>query len=408
MKKLLIFDVEVLNLVMCNMIKKLNSQKFKIALPVLVVTTAVCLFVSDGTAYAQNEFSFDDMRVSMPDEQDLNTPQMAAPQQSLPQPQVQPQAQQNVVVLENSQSTPNMDDIRLDINTLDDAIDPIEMQLEPVDIAPSPQELEEQIRREAYDAAITGLFPLRPDQIRDVLRQYNETEEAVKTPITGMPTPINSVKTVSLDPGVEPLVINTSYGFVTTLNSLDVTGAPWPIGWISWAGNFEVSQPEEGGYSIRIMPLDKFAYGNLVVRFLTLKTPVTFTLRASQSEVDYRVDLRIPEQGPFAQASIIQGGGSDFSAGDTTITSILDGTAPNGSEKLAVSGVDGRTSAYKLSGMTYVRTPLTLLSPGWRSSASSADGMNVYVLNDASVLLLSDKGNFFRAHLKEAEDLFDE
>lgn len=383
---------------MCSMIKKLNYRNVKLTSPILAVVGALCLLNHPSDAFAQNEFSFDDMRVSMPAEEELTTPK--APIQ-------RPKASQQAVAPEAA-AAPNMDDIRLDIGTLDDEIDPIEMELEPVDMAPSPQELEEQIRREAYDAAITGLFPLRPDQIRDVLRQYNQTEEAVKSPITGMPTPSNSVKTVSLDPGVEPLVINTSHGFVTTLNALDVTGAPWPIGWISWAGNFEVSQPEEGGYSIRIMPLDKFAYGNIVVRFLTLKTPVTFTLRASQTDVDYRVDLRIPEQGPFAQASIIQGGGSDFTAGDTKITSILDGTAPNGSEKLAVSGVDGRTTAYKLSGMTYVRTPLTLLSPGWRSSASSADGMNVYVLNDASVLLLSDKGNFFRAHLTEAEDLFDE
>ena len=61
-----------------------------------------------------------------------------------------------------------------------------------------------------------------------------------------------------------------------------------------------------------------------------------------------------------------------------------------------------------MSGTTYVRTPLTLLSPAWQSSVSSADGMNVYALTAAPVLLLSDGGEFARATLKEKEDLLDE
>jgi hypothetical protein len=76
--------------------------------------------------------------------------------------------------------------------------------------------------------------------------------------------------------------------------------------------------------------------------------------------------------------------------------------------KLNVSGVDGRTTAYSSGGQTYVRTPLTLLSPAWKSSVSSADGMNVYVLSSAPVLLLSDEGESMRATLTEKEDLLDE
>ena len=61
-----------------------------------------------------------------------------------------------------------------------------------------------------------------------------------------------------------------------------------------------------------------------------------------------------------------------------------------------------------MGGTTYVRTPLTLLSPAWQSSVSSADGMNVYALTNAPVLLLSDGGEFQRAILKEKEDLLDD
>lgn len=268
-------------------------------------------------------------------------------------------------------------------------------------------ELEDEIRREAFDAAITGLFPLEPDQIKGLLVKYDTTKRIVKEAIHGIPEPQVNVATVSLDPGIPPLAIKTATGHVTTLNILDITGAPWPIQDVSWAGDFEVTEPEEGGHVLRITPLEQAAYGNMSIRLLTLKTPVTVMLRTSKEEVQYRVDARISEYGPFAQAPLIDGG-AERVAGNSLITSILDGVPPNGAERLDVSGVDGRTTAYNINGMTYVRTPLTLLSPGWEQSVSSADGLNVYALNQTPVLLLSDKGRFMRAGLKVSKDLLDE
>ncbi len=269
------------------------------------------------------------------------------------------------------------------------------------------EELEEEIRREAFDAAITGLFPLRPDQIRTLLREYDATQRAVEEPVFGVPTPQVNVETVSLDPGVKPMVITTATGHVTTLNILDITGAPWPVQDISWAGDFEIIEPEEGEHIIRITPLATAAYGNMSIRLLTLKTPVTIMLKTSKNEVQYRVDARIPEYGPFATAPLIQGG-TERVAGNRLITSVLDGVMPEGARKMSVSGVDGRTSAYTLNGLTYLRTPLTLLSPGWEQSVSSADGMNVYALSQTPVLLLSDNGRFVRANVNNAKGLSDE
>jgi intracellular multiplication protein IcmK len=269
------------------------------------------------------------------------------------------------------------------------------------------EELEEEIRREAYDAAITGLFPMKPDQIRALLRAYDSTQRAVQEPVFGVPTPQVSVATVSLDPGVKPMIITTATGHVTTLNILDITGAPWPVQDISWAGDFEVIEPEQGEHVIRITPLATAAYGNMSIRLLTLKTPVTIMLKTSKDEVQYRVDARIPEYGPFATAPLIQGG-TERVAGNKLITSVLDGVVPDGARKLSVSGVDGRTSAYAFNGLTYLRTPLTLLSPGWEQSVSSADGMNVYALSQSPVMLLSDNGQFVRANVNDSKGLFDE
>ena len=267
--------------------------------------------------------------------------------------------------------------------------------------------LQEEIRSEAYDAAITGMFPLSPGQIEGLLKRYDDTQEAAKTPPYDNPKPEISVQNISLDPGVAPPVIKTAIGNVTTLNILDATGAPWPVQDVTWAGDYEIVEPEQGGHIIRITPMSHFARGNIVIRMLTLKTPLTLTLETGRDVVQYRVDARIPEYGPFATTPIMQGGKS-LVAGTPELTSILDGTAPGGAVKLDVSGVDGRTTAYSMGGTTYIRTPLTLLSPAWQSSVSSADGMNVYALTNAPVLLLSDGGEFQRAILKEKEDLLDE
>ncbi len=267
--------------------------------------------------------------------------------------------------------------------------------------------LKDGIRRDAFDAAITGMFPLSPDQIKTLIGKYDETQKAVDAPPYDAPKPEISVTNISLDPGVMPPTIKTAVGNVTTLNILDATGAPWPVQDVTWAGDFEIVEPEQGGHIIRITPMAQFARGNIVIRLLTLKTPLTLTLETSREVVQYRVDARVPEYGPFANAPLMQGGKS-MVAGDATLTGLLDGVAGTGMVKLNVSGVDGRTTAYASGGQTYVRTPLTLLSPAWKSSVSSADGMNVYVLSSAPVLLLSDEGEFLRATLTEKEDLLDE
>lgn len=266
----------------------------------------------------------------------------------------------------------------------------------------SKEEIEAEVREKSYTAAVTGLLPLNPGDIRRLLQRYDETRQAVEVPVYPYPQPEVAVETVSLDPGATPPVIKAGVGHVTTLNMMDASGQPWPIQDISWAGNFEVLQPETGSHVVRITPMSDFAYGNVSVRLLKLSTPVTFTIKTQRDVVQYRFDARIPEFGPYADIPIVEGGLS-IVAGNAAINEILDGVTPDGATKMAVSGVDGRTTAYDYEAMTYLRTPLTLLSPGWRHSVSSADGMNVYALANAPVLLLSDRGRVVRARVSQKE-----
>lgn len=266
----------------------------------------------------------------------------------------------------------------------------------------SEEEIRAEVREDAFNAALTGILPMEPEEIRKTLKRYDQTQEASEIPIYPYPEPEVVVKNVSLDPGVRPVEIKLATGHVTTLNIVDISGAPWPVQDVTWAGNFEVVQPEAGGHVIRITPMSEFAYGNISVRLIELKTPITFVLKTHRDGVYYRIDARLPQYGPMATPPLIDGGVT-IAAGDASMTSVLDGVPPQSAKKLEVTGVDGRTTAFNVDGKIYVRTPLTLLSPTWTGSVKSADGMNVYTLARAPVLLLSDQGRMVRARLSEKE-----
>lgn len=271
------------------------------------------------------------------------------------------------------------------------------------------KQLEDEFRKGAFQAALDNILPLRPDEIRTLLERHDRTVESVELPVHPYPRPETVVQNVSLDPGSAPLVIKLAFGYVTTISMVDSSGAPWPFEDISWVGNFEIQgqTEKETTHIIRVSPSSDFSHGNISVRMIGLDTPVVFTLETNRDFVYYRFDAVLPGNGPYASAPLMQPG-ITLASGDVDMSAALSGVMPDGAVKLAITGADGRTSAFKYNNYTYVRTPLTLLSPGWQSSVASADGTKVYALTDAPVLLLSDKGRMIRAYLTEREEVLDE
>lgn len=283
--------------------------------------------------------------------------------------------------------------------------DQIDMQINEVLIKETPEEKKEreaklhaELKEKSYQAAQDGFMPMTEDEIRRLLSHLRTTQEAIQTPIAVPPTPEVHVEEVSLDPASPPPVIQLAVGNVTTLTFLDMTGEPWPVVDMAHGGEFEVKPPEPGGHVVRIIPLKEFGTGNVSIRLLDFKTPVTFELRSGGDIVHYRYDARIPEIGPNGRVPIMtQKVG--ISAGDKTIISVLEGVLPENAKELEVSGVDGRTTAYEVGKTVLVRTPLTMLSPAWTASVSSADGMNVYSIPNTPVILLSKQGEMVKVKL---------
>lgn len=265
-------------------------------------------------------------------------------------------------------------------------------------------ELENEMRARAFKAAIEKALPMRPAEIRRMLELYDETVQATETPIYPDPDPESSFVTASLDPGTKPVTVKAALGNVTTVSIVDITGQPWPIQDLTWAGDFQVEQPEAGSHMLRITPTSKFATGNVSLRLIGLNPPVIFSLRTERKTVHVRLDVQIPEVGPKGivppvDTPVATRAGNDF------MTSVLTGgmKSNDGVNRMKVEGVDGRTTAYDQGNMIYVRTPYTMLSPAWSQSVQSADGTKVYALDYTPVILLSDKGKMVKAYLSRKE-----
>lgn len=245
------------------------------------------------------------------------------------------------------------------------------------------------IDNKAFKDMTRNIYPLNPEQIVQLKQTYQTQEYAQASPVGVPPKPTATSQFVNLSPGSTPPVIRLSQGFVSSLVFLDSTGAPWPI------QAYDLGDPsafnivwDKTSNTLMIQASKLYNYGNLAVRLRGLNTPVMLTLIPGQKAVDYRVDLRIQGYGPNAKSMPMEEA-LPPSANDLLLH-VLDGVPPAGSQRLVVSGGDAR--AWLFNEKMYVRTNLTILSPGWLASMTSADGMHAYEMQKSPVLLISWHG----------------
>ena len=241
----------------------------------------------------------------------------------------------------------------------------------------------------AFDGVTKQLFPLKPDEILRIKQLYHTNEFAQAASAGTPPKPTATSQFVNLSPGSTPPVIRLSQGVVSSLVFLDSTGAPWPI------SAYDLGDPaafniqwDRTSNTLMIQSNKLYTYGNIAVRLQGLNTPVMLTLIPGQKAVDYRVDMRVQGYGPNAKSMPMEEGIPP--AASDILLHILDGVPPEGSERLVVSGGDAR--AWILKDKMFVRTILTILSPGWIGSMTSADGTHAYEMQKSPVLLVSWHG----------------
>lgn len=257
--------------------------------------------------------------------------------------------------------------------------------------------VEDEINQKAFGMLKKKLFPLKTEQIINLHKNLNESEFALAATPGTPPRPTATSQIVSLSPGTTPPVIRLAQGFVSSIVFLDSTGAPWPI------VSYDLGDPEafsiqwdKSGNTLMIQSKKLYTYGNLAIRLEDLNTPVMLTLVPGQKAVDYRVDMRIQGYGPNAR-SLPTGTGLPSHA-NNVLLKVLEGVPPNGSNPLRVKG--GPAQAWVRGDRMYVQTRLTILSPGWIATMTSADGTHAYEMMKAPVLLISWHGKVMQLKLE--------
>lgn len=254
------------------------------------------------------------------------------------------------------------------------------------------------ISDQAFSKSAKQLMPLTPEQIKTLHYLFDKTQQAVAAYPGTPPTPVMTTVNVNLSPGATPPVIRLSSGLVTSLVFMDSTSAPWPIEWydIGDPKRFNVKADSKGeSNTMMIQALTGYKSANIAIKLKGLSTPVMLTLLPGQDKVDYRVDLRVPGIGPNAVAT-----GDGFAASSSPdLLNVLNGVPPENSETLTVYG--GEADAWRVGDKMYMRTRMTVLSPGWVSRMTSGDGTNAYELPVTPVVLALDQGATVSLQIKQ-------
>lgn len=241
----------------------------------------------------------------------------------------------------------------------------------------------------AFRALLQQNMPLSPRQVVQLHQQIDIAQRAAATPANIPPKPVSTTLMVNLAPGSTPPAIRLAQNYVSSLVFVDSTGAPWPI------ASFDIGNPKalniqwDGKSNILLMQaVSPYSDGNMVIRLVGLQTPITFELVTGQRVVDYRVDIHVSGLGPNTRDMPT---GVPLPPGaNQLLLGVLDGVAPDGSRTLNVVGADAQ--AWLLGDKMYLRTRLTLLSPGWVGKMVSPDGMIAYELPRTSSVLVSRYG----------------
>ncbi|MDX1900926.1 MAG: DotH/IcmK family type IV secretion protein [Gammaproteobacteria bacterium] len=242
---------------------------------------------------------------------------------------------------------------------------------------------------EAFNEMVQQSMPLTPKQVVRLKQLVDQSQRAAVVPATVPPRPVSTTLMINLAPGTTPPAIRLAQGYVTSLVFVDSGGAPWPIAAydignpkmtnISWDGK---------GNVLLIQATAPYGDSDLVIRLVGLATPVTLELVSGQRVVDYRTDIHVAGFGPNSKD--LPTGDMLPASANQALLNVLDGVAPSGSRRLMVRG--GDCMAWLLGDKMFLRTRMTVLSPGWTGRMKSPDGMYAYQMQASASVLVSRYG----------------
>lgn len=241
----------------------------------------------------------------------------------------------------------------------------------------------------AFNALMQQNIPLTPQQVVRLRQLIDVSQRAAAIPATVPPKPVSTTLMINLAPGTTPPAIRLAQGYVTSLVFVDSTGSPWPV------AAYDIGDPKTAniqwdgkGNVMLIQAMSPYGDSDLVIRLVGLMTPITLELVSGQRVVDYRTDIHVSGLGPNSKD--LPTGTPLPNSASQLLLQVLDGIAPSGSRQLTVRG--GDCQGWLLGDKMYLRTRLTVLSPGWIGRMVSPDGMYAYEIQKSSSVLVSQYG----------------
>ncbi len=258
--------------------------------------------------------------------------------------------------------------------------------------AATPVKTEIQPEQIAYGKMLNQVFPMTPEQIAALKKEYIKSQKAAADPVGTLPQPSIAMVQVDLAPSATPPVIRTAVGHVSSLVFADATGQEWPIKAYSVGDPSAFNlQWDQKSNILLVQSQTNYKYSNLAVILEGLNTPVMVSLVSGQKATDYRVDLRIPQYGP--KAHITQQ--KLPAAADANLLAFLNGVPPTGSKQLVIKNSAGRCTGWIWKNNLYLRVQkgINILSPAFISVVGSMDGTKVYQMPLVSIVLATYNGS---------------
>lgn len=266
-------------------------------------------------------------------------------------------------------------------------IGPVTSNVSPA-ISQAPMSIQEELvpsTRSLVNEQLTEyqLSQLTPEQVYRLKAQQLEKDRITASPYLSTPNPVVRSIAVSLNPGETPPLIRVSKNMLTTIVFTDGDGNPWYIEKValnrdqfSDAANLPAGGRSKQTNILTLEPNEAIAFGNVSVTLKDKALPVILLVTSGQSEVDVRVDARIPGRNPDAVYMPGVSGVQVNASIDNHALAFLDGAIPADAESLISS--DTAAQGWKYNESLYVKTRLDLLHPNYMSRASTADGVNIY------------------------------
>ena len=280
--------------------------------------------------------------------------------------------------------------------------------IKPVDI--ESLGVSDSISTEAFNSVAQTVSPLTIDQAKTIRHLWNESQRMTTFKGAAPPEPINSSKIISLENGKLPTVVRLSAGYVSVIAFYDATGAIWPIRGYSignpsavnivWNEGTAEEEITGEGYSNTLLLQAQTLYKttNMVIMLRGMNTPVVLDLIPGQAQVDYRMDLQVPKQGPLAKKSV----GDDILSGGNIpgyLTDLVNNIPPAKSVQAHVSGGDAQAWIYKK--RLLIRTPLEIISPAWSTKLNGPNGLvHVYELPLTSSVIALRNGDVVKLKIE--------